>query len=128
MLNEKHQRLDAHERFKELSALASVGALCASEYLELERHLKLCADCSEARNQYRLLSEIGLPWLASHFAHPRERKNWDDSEVRDKLLARIRTEPSPHVEPAHLPQRTTSSRRRRKSSLRALFDKEVSRT
>jgi hypothetical protein len=124
----KNERSDAHERFKELGALASVGTLCAGERVELERHLKLCAGCSEARDQYRFLSEIGLPWLASRFAHPRERENWDDSKVRERLLARIRTEPSPNVESAHRSQQTPPSWRTGNSRLYTLSRKEVGRT
>jgi hypothetical protein len=128
MLNLKNERSDAHERFKELVALASAGALCASEYFELDRHLKLCGTCSEVQDQYRLLSEVGMPWLASHFAHPRERKNWDDSQVREKLLARIRAESRPHAEPGQLPQRTISTQRAGKTLRPVLLRKEVSHT
>src|SRR5580693_6881183 len=88
MLND-NQRLDGHEQFKELGALANAGALSASERLELERHLEVCEECSEICAQYRLLSTVGMPWLASNYAHPEERENWDDLEAREKLLARI---------------------------------------
>ena len=88
MLND-NQRLDGHERFKELGALVNSGALSAGERLELERHLQVCEECREICAQYRLLSTVGMPWLASNCAHPEERGNWDDLEAREKLLARI---------------------------------------
>jgi hypothetical protein len=94
MLND-NQRLDGHERFKELGALANSGALSAGERLELERHLQVCEECREICAQYRLLSTVGMPWLASNYAHPEERGNWDDLEAREKLLARIHAAEQP---------------------------------
>jgi hypothetical protein len=93
MLNDK-QRLD-HERFKELGALANVGAISASERLELGRHLDICEECRDSCTQYRLLSTVGMPWLASNHAHPEEREIWDDLEAREKLLARIQATDRP---------------------------------
>src|SRR5580692_12174673 len=99
MLND-NQRLDGHERFKELGALVNSGALSAGERLELERHLQVCEECREICAQYRLLSTVAMPWLASNYAHPEEheaeeRENWDDLEVREKLLARIQAAERP---------------------------------
>src|SRR3984957_16952245 len=97
MLND-NQRLDGHERFRELGALAKTGALSASERLELERHLEICEECRKVCSQYRLLNEVGMPWLASNYAHPQERENWNELEGREKLLARIHAaeRPTPH--------------------------------
>src|ERR1700685_866658 len=99
MLND-NQRLDGHERFKELGALVNSGALSAGERLELERHLQVCEECREICAQYRLLSTVAMPWLASNYAHPEERGNWDDLEAREKLLARIHAAERPT--PDHL--------------------------
>jgi len=88
MLND-NQRVNGHERFKELGALANASALSAEERLELERHLQVCEECREVCAQYRLLSAVGMPWLASNYAHLEERENWDDLAARERLLARI---------------------------------------
>lgn len=88
MLNDQ-QRLDSHERFRELGALANAGALTADERLELERHLYVCEECREVCAQFRLLSAVGMPWLASNYAHSQERENWDDLEARERLLTRV---------------------------------------
>ncbi len=94
MLNE-NQNLDGHERFKELGALANSGTLSAAEWWELKHHLQFCADCREVHDQYQLLIATGIPFLAAAYGHPPERENWDDSEVWEKLLARIREPEQP---------------------------------
>jgi flagellar motor protein MotB len=88
MLNED-QNLDGHERFKELNALANSGTLSAHEWLELERHLEVCNDCREIHDQYQILTSDGMPFLAAIYDNPQEREDWDDSEARKKLLARV---------------------------------------
>ncbi|HEY4904902.1 MAG TPA: hypothetical protein VIH89_15620 [Candidatus Sulfotelmatobacter sp.] len=88
MLNED-QNLDGHERFKELNALANSGTLSAHEWLELERHLEVCNDCREIHDQYQLLISDGIPFLAAIYDNPQEREDWDDSEARERLLARV---------------------------------------
>src|ERR1700685_2317200 len=112
MLND-NQRLYDHERVRELGALASARALSATESLELERHLEVCEECREICAQYRLLSTVGMPWLASNYAHPEEheaeeRGNWDDLEAREKLLARIQAAERPtHESLGNPPTRIT---------------------
>jgi hypothetical protein len=81
---------DGHERFKELSALANSGVLSASEWSDLDLHLRVCEGCREIHDQYQLLSTVGMPFLAAVYSHPQEQQQWDDSEVREKVLARVR--------------------------------------
>jgi hypothetical protein len=83
------KRLDGHERFKELGALANSGTLSESEWLELKQHLQVCEDCREIHDQYRLLTSVGMPFLAAAYGHPQEREDWDDSRALEKLLARV---------------------------------------
>jgi hypothetical protein len=85
-----NKRSDGHERFKELSALANSGALSSGESSELKLHLQICDGCREIHEQYQLLSTVGMPFLAAVYSHPQERQQWDDSEVREKVLARVR--------------------------------------
>ena len=49
-------RLDDHDRFRELSALANAGALSSAELAELKGHLQSCEQCREVHDQYRLLA------------------------------------------------------------------------
>jgi len=110
MRNENN--FSGHERFKELGALANSGTLSASEWQELKHHLRICEDCREIHHQYRLLSDVGMPFLAAAYDYPQERENWDDSCAREKLLARIAeaeqppddtlTNPLDRSTPAHL--------------------------
>jgi hypothetical protein len=84
-----NNRFDGHERFRELGALANSGTLSTNEWLELKHHLRICQDCREIHNQYQLLNDVGMPFLAAAYADPREVQHLDDSFAREKLLARI---------------------------------------
>jgi hypothetical protein len=94
MLNE-NRNPDRHEKFKELAALANSGTLSAGERLELNHHLQICQDCREIYEQYQLISTVGLPFLAATYDHPESREEWDDSQMREKLLARVRKSEHP---------------------------------
>jgi hypothetical protein len=87
MRNENN--FSGHERFKELGALANSGTLSEGEWQDLKHHLRICEDCRNIYNEYQLLSDVGMPFLAAAYGDPQERENWDDSCAREKLLARI---------------------------------------
>jgi hypothetical protein len=89
MMNEDW-KLDGHERFKELGALANTGALTSADWLQLESHLRICEDCRQINDQYRLLINVGMPLLAAAFSHPQEQEKWDDSGVDAGRRASIR--------------------------------------
>jgi hypothetical protein len=99
-----NNRFDGHERFRELAALANSGTLSANEWLELKHHLRICQDCREIHNQYQLLNDVGMPFLAAAYGDLPELEHLDDSFAREKLLARIEAEAPPSdalVIPAH---------------------------
>jgi len=99
-----NNRFDGHERFRELAALANSGTLSANEWLELKHHLRICQDCREIHNQYQLLNDVGMPFLAAAYGDLPELEHLDDSFAREKLLARIEAEVPPSdalVIPAH---------------------------
>jgi hypothetical protein len=89
MMPNGNNRFDGHERFRELAAWANSGTLNANEWLELKRHLRICQDCREIHNQYQLLNDVGMPFLAAAYSDPQELEHLDDSFAREKLLARI---------------------------------------
>src|SRR6202051_771634 len=90
----KNERLDDHQKFKELAALAQRGALSSNERLELSGHLRVCDSCREAYAEYSLISREGMPFLAAAYGHFDESDDWDKRPVRSRLLDRIRdTEP-----------------------------------
>ena len=85
----KKERLDDHQKFKELAALTQRGALTDHERLELNRHLRVCDSCQEAYAEYALLSAKGMPFLAAAYDYNDETQDWDDGPVRNKVLARV---------------------------------------
>jgi TolA-binding protein len=94
----KNERLDDHQKFKELAALAQRGALNDTERLELSRHLRGCASCREASAEYSLIGTQGMPMLAAFYSQSDGAGDWDDRLVRNSLLARIRDEArAPHL-------------------------------
>jgi hypothetical protein len=89
---DKNERLDDHQKFKELAALAQREALTDNERLELNRHLRLCVSCQEARTEYSLIADEGMPFLAAAYGYGEEvegSEDWDERPGRDRLLARI---------------------------------------
>jgi Anti-sigma-K factor rskA len=83
----KSERLDDHQRFLELAALAQRGNLSTSERLTLERHLQMCASCRCAYEEYAVISTEGMAFLAATHGYSRQVEDWDDSSTRSKLLA-----------------------------------------
>jgi anti-sigma factor RsiW len=54
-MSAKEGKMNEHERIREQMALASAGALDASEERELTQHLASCAECSAEFEQWREL-------------------------------------------------------------------------
>src|SRR5213592_561837 len=88
----KNERLDDHQKFKQMAALAQRGALSDFERMELNRHLRDCHSCQEAYAEYSLISAEGMPFLAVAFGHSDAREDWDNRPLRNKLMARVRDE------------------------------------
>jgi hypothetical protein len=106
----RNEGLDDHQKFKELAALERVGALSESERLALRRHLKVCSSCQQASDEYALIGTEGMSLLAAACGHSRESEAWDDRQVRNKLMARVRAEEQPRTavkkaDLLHIPRR-----------------------
>jgi anti-sigma factor RsiW len=86
----KNGRLDDHQRFKELGALAQGGECSDSEWLELNRHLQTCGPCREAYREYSLIVKEGMPFLAESRGYTPECNSWDEGAAWSELLSRIR--------------------------------------
>lgn len=84
------QRLNDHQRFRELGALAHGHGLTISERIELKRHLELCEACRAISGEYAVLGSQGMDFLAADFGHVSEAEAWDHRAVHDNLLSRIR--------------------------------------
>jgi peptidoglycan hydrolase CwlO-like protein len=83
------ERLNGHERYSELCALAMSGALTAHESAELKDHLRNCMECQDAYRDYLVLTKEGIPHLASRYGCAQEEESWDDTAARRKLFARV---------------------------------------
>src|ERR1700730_16072104 len=85
----EHERLNDHEKFKELGAIASSGTLRTSEWAELKGHLQVCEACREVSNQYLILASEGIPLLAARYGNQEGQGSWDDMPTRRNLFARV---------------------------------------
>lgn len=85
----RKDRLDDHQEFLELAALAQRATLSSSERLSLERHLQICDSCQRAFDEYSLISTEGMPFLAAANGYDDPNQDWDDTPVRSKLFAKI---------------------------------------
>jgi hypothetical protein len=101
----KNGRLDDHQRFKELGALAQGGECSDSEWLELKRHLQTCGSCREAYSEYSLIAKGGMPFLAAARGYTPECNSWDEGAAWSDLLSRIREmeQPQPALVKARPP-------------------------
>ena len=88
----RNERLDQHQKFKQMAALAQRGALSDFERMELNRHLGVCHSCQEAYEEYALISAEGMPFLAATFDHNDASEDWDNRAVRNRLMARVQDE------------------------------------
>ena len=85
----RKDRLEDHQEFLELAALAQRATLSNSERLSLARHLQICDSCQRAFEEYSLISTEGMPFLAAASGYDEPNQNWDDNSVRSKLFAKI---------------------------------------
>jgi hypothetical protein len=85
----RDDNLNEHDRFTELAAIATSGALTTGEISELRDHLQVCENCRRVYRQYRILAKEGLPMLAGRHEHWEANGSWDGTSARQKLFARI---------------------------------------
>src|ERR1700681_4925176 len=84
----ENERLNDHQKFKELAALAQGRGLSISERIELKRHLQSCEECRAIYREYSLLSSEGMAFLAADCGHVSEA--WDYRGAQSELSSRIR--------------------------------------
>jgi hypothetical protein len=89
---------DEHERFAKLCALATSGNLAPLELVELQAHLKNCAQCREVFSQYQVLATEGVAVLIDRYGECQEQTNWNDATLIERLLMRVRADASSHSE------------------------------
>jgi len=84
------ERLNDHQKFKELAALAQARGLTVSEQIELKRHLELCEACRVIAAEYSLVGSQGMVFLAAECGHVPEADAWDSRAARGELSWRVR--------------------------------------
>src|SRR5215469_4575481 len=84
------ERLDDHQKFKELAILAQRGAISDIERLELNNHLRVCRACRQVSDEYSLISGAGMPFLAATLNQDREAEEWDSQPARNRMMSRVR--------------------------------------
>ena len=101
-----NERLDDHQTFKELCALAQENMLSSAEQQELERHLQHCDSCRKIYAEYSLIGTEGMPLLAAHYGQDPECERWDDRKARHRLFSRVRetAQYGPQLVKAKLPR------------------------
>jgi len=101
-----NERMDDHQTFEELCALAQGNMLSSAERQELERHLQHCYSCRKIYAEYSLISTEGLPLLAAHYGQDQESERWDDRKTRHRLFSRLReaAQSGPQLVKAKLPR------------------------
>jgi len=84
-----NERLDDHQKFRELAVLAQTGAISDIEQFELNNHLRVCPVCRQIYEEYSLIARVGMPFLAASCDQHREAEEWDNRPARDRLMARL---------------------------------------
>ncbi len=92
-----------HEKYDELCALATAGALTPAESKVLFAHLSECEECREAFAQYQHIATDGMPFLAGHFAVAPAAAAFDESSALAQLL---QAAGPPHPQPVPAPSQT----------------------
>lgn len=88
-MTQQKEEINGHEKFRELCALAMSGSLNSEEWAELKAHLRTCAECRVAYEEYLSLTKEGMPMLASRYSCQQEPESWNDFATRQKLFARV---------------------------------------
>jgi anti-sigma factor RsiW len=82
---------DEHERYSQLCALITAGAVTSDERTELNAHLSTCKKCAELLRAYRGIAKSAMPLVAAlGRAEPAsEQKPWSVENAKKQLLNRI---------------------------------------
>jgi anti-sigma-K factor RskA len=87
----ENDRLNDHQRFRELAAVAQGRGLTAVEWAELKCHLQACETCRAVSAEYSLLSAGAMAFMAADGGYVWEADAWDSQAARDELWSRIRS-------------------------------------
>ena len=93
---EVRPRLEPHEKFLELCALATSGNLSDEEQRTLRDHIAKCAKCCEAMKQFEAVVDRGIPALAPALTRetPAEDFSWSAENAEVAFFERLSREDS----------------------------------
>src|SRR5271156_2561877 len=88
--------MDSHEKYLELCAASTAGELGAEEELDLTEHLANCPSCRQAKHEFELAVEKGIPALETAFPSHLEESdtNWSVEKAEAAFFERLRTDKS----------------------------------
>jgi archaellum component FlaC len=75
-----------HEKYEELCALATAGALTPTESEMLFTHLNECSECSEMFAEYQNVATDGMDFLHGEFAIPKAVAAFDEDQALTRLI------------------------------------------
>jgi hypothetical protein len=75
-----------HEKYEELCALATSGALTPAESEILFTHLNECSECSEMFAEYQSVATDGMDFLHAQFAVPKAVAAFDEDGALERLM------------------------------------------
>jgi uncharacterized coiled-coil protein SlyX len=79
-----------HERYVELCALGTTGALTSDEGRELEKHLDGCVECRQALADYRRVIRETIPaWAEDRDLSELPSRDWSPERTKANIFARL---------------------------------------
>src|SRR5580698_3616943 len=75
-----------HEKYEELCALATAGALTPAESEVLFTHLNECSECSAMFAEYQSVATDGMDFLHAQFAIPKAVAAFDEDSALERLM------------------------------------------
>jgi hypothetical protein len=104
---------NGHDSFDQLCALASSGALTASEWSRLADHLKVCSQCREELAKYQEIGTFGLSLIAPTDPSLDVESEWSPESAVAKLMRTLQEQEESDARPATRPVLATMGNSRR---------------
>src|SRR5437588_1694249 len=101
---------NGHDPYDQLCALASSGALTASEWSRLADHLKVCSQCREELAKYQEIATLGLSLIAPTGPSLDVESEWSPESAVAKLMRTLQEQEESDAGPATRPDVATIGR------------------
>src|SRR5712671_4772845 len=104
---------NGHDPYDQLCALASSGALTASEWSRLADHLKVCNQCREELAKYQEIGTFGMSLIAPTHPSLDVEREWSPESAVAKLMRTLQEQEESDAGPATRPVVATMGSSRR---------------